>query len=59
MSEWERETPFGTVTVQDPFTYCRKCRDSGRPLLSFLGTEREKWSLIVQDVPVHTFRTLA
>jgi hypothetical protein len=45
---WTRNTPFGKVVVQDPYLYCKTCQDSGRPLHTALGTDREGWSLVVQ-----------
>ena len=51
-TKWRRETPFGPVVVRDPYVYCRDCGDSERPLHGFLGTDRETWSLIVQEVAV-------
>jgi hypothetical protein len=49
---WTRETLFGPVSVNDPYLYCRACRDTGRPLHSFLGTGRETWSPLVQEAAV-------
>ena len=40
------------MLVQDPSIYCRICRGSERPLHSFLGTDRETWSLDVQEAAV-------
>lgn len=51
-SQWKRGTLPGTVTVRDPYAYCRRCGESERPLHRFLGTERERWSLRVQKVVV-------
>ena len=51
-TKWRHETLFGPVVVQDPYTYCRTCRDSKRPLHGFLGTDREPWSLVVQEAAV-------
>jgi len=49
---WRRATPFGPVVVRDPYMYCRVCRDKGRPLHALLGTDRETWSLLVQEAAV-------
>jgi hypothetical protein len=49
---WTRETPFGPVSVRDPYVYCRDCHDADRPLHALLGTDRETWSLIVQEAAV-------
>jgi len=38
--------------VPDPYVYCRLCGGSERPLHAFLGTERETWSLPVQEAAV-------
>ncbi len=46
---WTRETPWGPVEGRDPYAYCRACRESERPLHRWLGTERETWSLPVQQ----------
>ncbi len=51
-TKWRRETPFGPVVVRDPYVYCRDCGDSERPLHGFLGTDRETWSLVVQEAAV-------
>ena len=32
--------------------YCRVCHDAERPLHGFLGTDRETWSLLVQEAAV-------
>ena len=49
---WTRQTPFGPVFVRDPYVFCKTCHDSGRPLHAFLGTDRETWSLVVQEAAV-------
>jgi hypothetical protein len=49
---WTRETPFGPMVVRDPYVYCKTCHDSDRPLHTFLGTDRETWSLVVQEEAV-------
>jgi hypothetical protein len=51
-TKWRRETPFGPVVVRDPYVYCRDCCESERPLHGFLGTDRETWSLLVQEAAV-------
>ena len=51
-TKWTRETPFGPVTITDPYVYCVVCHGSERPLHSFLGTDRETWSLVVQEAAV-------
>jgi hypothetical protein len=52
MTEWTRETPFGPLVVRDPYVYCPTCHESERPLHAFLGTDRETWSLVVQETAV-------
>lgn len=49
---WTRQSPFGPLTVQDPYVYCATCHSSERPLHALLGTERETWSLVVQEAAV-------
>lgn len=49
---WKRETLFGAVSVKDPYVYCRKCRETDRPLHAFLGTKRETWSPWVEESTV-------
>jgi hypothetical protein len=49
---WTRKTLFGSVAVRDPYVYCRDCHDSDRPLHALLGTDRETWSLVVQEAAV-------
>lgn len=51
-TKWKRETPFGPVVVEDPYVYCRACRGTARPLHALLGTDRETWSLVVQEAAV-------
>jgi hypothetical protein len=51
-TKWKRETLFGTVSVQDPYLYCRRCHGSQRPLHAYLGTDQETWSLVVQEAAV-------
>lgn len=51
-TKWRRETPFGPVVVEDPYVYCRTCRSGDRPLHGLLGTDRETWSLLVQEAAV-------
>lgn len=49
---WPRKTPFGVVEVRDVYTYCRECKMPERPLHPWLGTEKETWSLLVQELAV-------
>jgi len=51
-SRWPRKTLFGTVTVTDPYVYCRACGSADRPLHSALGTDRETWSLSAVEAAV-------
>jgi hypothetical protein len=52
-STWSRQTPWGEVRVEDDaYFYCRDCGSSARPLHSGLGTNRETWSLLVQEAAV-------
>ena len=49
---WIRQGPLGPVTVRDVYTYCGRCRKGSRPLHAWLGTDREPWSLSVQEAAV-------
>lgn len=49
---WTRKTLFGWVFIRDPYTYCGDCHGGDRPLHAFLGTDRETWSLLVQQAAV-------
>jgi hypothetical protein len=51
-TQWSRKTLLGPVFVRDPYVYCPQCHDSARPLHAFLGTDRETWSLVVQQAAV-------
>jgi len=52
-SSWSRQTLWGEIRVEDDgYLYCRECRSSARPLHSYLGTDRETWSLLVQEAAV-------
>ena len=52
-SSWSRQTLWGEIRVEDDtYLYCRECRTSARPLHSYLGTDRETWSLLVQEAAV-------
>ncbi len=52
-SSWNRQTLWGETRVEDDgYLYCRDCRVSSRPLHSYLGTNRETWSLLVQEATV-------
>lgn len=49
---WPRKTLLGPVMVADPYTYCRTCGTSDRPLHAWLGTDRETWSLLAEEAAV-------
>jgi len=51
-SRWSRQTPWGEIRVEDADLYCRACHTSARPLHRYLGTDREIWSLLVQEAAV-------
>lgn len=51
-TKWTRKTLLGPVVVRDPYVYCPGCHESWRPLHSYLGTQRETWSLTVQEAAV-------
>lgn len=51
-SVWTRKTLNGTVSVCDAYVYCRGCGASAHPVQARLGTERETWSLLVQEAAV-------
>jgi len=52
-SSWSRQMLWGEMRVEDDgYLYCRDCRISARPLHSYLGTDRETWSLLVQEAAV-------
>ncbi len=51
-TEWTRQTPFGPILVRDPYIYCPECHESDRPLHALLGTDRETWSLVVEEAAV-------
>jgi len=51
-TEWTRQTPFGPISVRDPYIYCPECHESDRPLHALLGTDRETWSLVVEEAAV-------
>lgn len=52
-SSWSRQTLWGEIRVEDDgYLYCRECMTSARPLHSYLGTDRETWSLLVQEAAV-------
>ena len=48
-STWTHGTPFGDVTVEDIYAYCRKCHRSARPLHGWLGTDAQRWSPVVEQ----------
>lgn len=51
---WERNTPWGKIEIEeDGYYICRDCKgSSARPLHAYLGTDRETWSLIMQEAAV-------
>jgi len=49
---WPRKTLLGTVDVRDTYTYCRVCQQSEKPVQAWIGTDRETWSLLVQEAAV-------
>jgi len=49
---WTRQTIFGPLPVVDPYLYCKACHDADRPLHALLGTDRETWSLVVEEAAV-------
>ncbi|MBU0661689.1 hypothetical protein KKG22_05980 [Patescibacteria group bacterium] len=51
-TQWPRKTLLGAVVVRDPYVHCRICHGSDRPLHAYLGTDRETWSLDVQQAAV-------
>ncbi len=52
-SSWSRQTLWGETRVEDDgYLYCRDCKTSARPLHSYLGTDRETLSLLVQEAAV-------
>jgi hypothetical protein len=51
-SPWKRKMLLGVVTVRDPYTFCRDCGASDRPLHAWLGTDREPWSLLAEEAAV-------
>lgn len=51
-TQWQRKTLLGPVLVRDPYVHCRICHGSDRPLHAYLGTDRETWSLDVQEAAV-------
>lgn len=52
VSHWIRGALFGEVEVKDVYLYCRECKQSARPVHALLGTDRERWSLPVQEAAV-------
>ena len=48
-SKWKHGTPFGDIEVEDIYAYCRKCHRSARPLHGWLGTDAQRWSLVVEE----------
>lgn len=51
-SSWPHETLHGTIEVHDPYTYCRTCHENDHPARALVGTDRETWSLPVQEAVV-------
>lgn len=51
-TSWPHKNLFGDVQVPDPYFYCRTCRCSARPLHRLLGTDRETYSMGVQEAVV-------
>lgn len=49
---WPHKTLLGAITVSDPYTYCRTCHEKERPAQARLGTNRQTWSLRVQEAAV-------
>lgn len=49
---WLHETLVGSLRVPDPVVYCRSCHETGRPAQAWLGTDKESWSLLVQEAAV-------
>ena len=52
MTFWVHKALFGDVRVPDPYFYCRQCRASARPLHPLLGTDREPYSMGLQEATV-------
>lgn len=48
-STWQHGTPFGDIAVDDIYAYCRSCHRSARPLHGWLGTDAQRWSLMVEE----------
>jgi hypothetical protein len=48
-STWQHGTPFGDIVVEDIYAYCRTCCQSARPLHGRLGTDAQRWSLVVEE----------
>lgn len=51
-SIWTHGTPFGDIAVEDVYAYCRACHRSARPLHGWLGTDAQRWSLVVEEEAV-------
>ena len=49
---WRRQTIFGPLVVADPYVYCKVCHDTERPLHALLGTDRQTWSLVLEEAAV-------
>jgi len=48
-TQWKHGSMHGDVQVKDPYAYCRTCAQGARPIHEWIGTERERWSLWVQE----------
>jgi hypothetical protein len=51
-TSWKRSNLSGEIQVNDAYAYCRTCGKSARPLHGCIGTDRERWSLQVQEAVV-------
>ncbi len=49
---WTLQTRVGAISVADPYTYCRVCHEKDRPAHAWLGSQSERWSLLVQEAAV-------
>ena len=52
MTAWTHKSLAGDVRVYDPYCYCRDCRASARPLHRYLGSDREAYSMGLQEATV-------
>jgi len=51
-ARWTCETLLGPVAIDDPYVYCRACHASEHPAHAWLGTDRQRWSLVAQEAAV-------